>query len=195
MSIRDDANPKFIHHLRTFGEAGTVTIKNRIMHPKSADRGVTRMFLGYSSQHPSGTYRMWNHETNGVHVTRDVTWLQRLYFPKREAGEGSSPVARIEAAEGPDIIEVITSIDGQAGDGQAGDVEEDIEDGVDIDDGVDDDAEDAPGQVVTTRSGRAVTMPRRFDDYEVSNTFQDYKIELTEAERQYCSTMDVSTTH
>jgi hypothetical protein len=90
----DDANPKFIHHLRTFGEAGTVTIKNRNMHPKSPDRGVTCMFLGYSSQqNPSGTYRMWNHETNGDHVTRDVTWLQRLYFPKREAGEGSSPVA------------------------------------------------------------------------------------------------------
>jgi hypothetical protein len=30
------------------GEAGTVTIINRIMHPKSADRGVTCMFIGYT---------------------------------------------------------------------------------------------------------------------------------------------------
>jgi hypothetical protein len=56
--------------------------------------------------------------------------------PKREAGEGSSPVARIEAAEGLDIVEVITSVDGQAvdgqaDDGQAGDVKGVIEDGVD----------------------------------------------------------------
>jgi hypothetical protein len=38
-------------------------------------------------------------------------------------------------------------------------------------------------------------MPRRFDDYEVSNTFQDYKIELTEAERQYYSTMEMCAQH
>jgi hypothetical protein len=100
---KDDA--AFVHNLRTWGEAGTVTIKNRIMHPKSADRAVTCMFIGYSRQHPSGTYRIWNPVTNGVHTTRDVTWLHRTYFPKLEAGEGS-PAIDPDAVIDPPFVEL-----------------------------------------------------------------------------------------
>jgi hypothetical protein len=87
---KDDA--AFVHNLRTWGEAGTVTIKNRIMHPKSADRAVTCMFIGYSRQHPSGTYRIWNPVTNGVHTTRDVTWLHRTYFPSSKPERDHLPL-------------------------------------------------------------------------------------------------------
>jgi hypothetical protein len=102
---KEDADPSFVHNLCTWGEAGTVTIKNRIMHPKSADRGVTCMFICYSHQHPCGTYRMWKTVTNGVHTTRDVTWLHRTYFPKLEAGEGS-PAIDPDAVIDPPFVEL-----------------------------------------------------------------------------------------
>jgi hypothetical protein len=38
-------------------------------------------------------------------------------------------------------------------------------------------------------------MPRRFDAYEVSNTMNDYKIELTDAERKYYSMMELCAQH
>jgi hypothetical protein len=56
----NDADPSFVHHLRTWGEAGTVTIKSRVMQPKSADRDVNCMFIGYSRQHPQlNQFNLW----------------------------------------------------------------------------------------------------------------------------------------
>jgi hypothetical protein len=45
-------NPAWIKGLRTFGEAGTVKIKTRNMHPKEADRVVMCMFIGYLDDYP-----------------------------------------------------------------------------------------------------------------------------------------------
>jgi hypothetical protein len=50
-------NPKFSNFLRTWGEAGTVTIKGK-MHPKVADRGIQCMFTGYANDHTGDCYRM-----------------------------------------------------------------------------------------------------------------------------------------
>ena len=69
--------PGFAKHLRTWGEAGTVTIPaNR----KLSDRGVHCMMVGYSLKHPADCYRMWDPATNGVHLTRDVIWLRRMFY-------------------------------------------------------------------------------------------------------------------
>jgi hypothetical protein len=86
-------DPPFAKALRTWGEAGTVTIKSRTFLPKDKARGVTCVMMGYSAEHPAGTYRMFDPSTKGVHVSRDVTWLRRMFFTSAviEAGEVSYP--------------------------------------------------------------------------------------------------------
>jgi hypothetical protein len=72
-------NPKFSQHLRTWGEAGTVKTKT-ISTPKVANRGAQCMFVGYATDHEGDCYRMWDPITNGVHQSRDVIWMRRMYY-------------------------------------------------------------------------------------------------------------------
>ncbi len=69
--------PKFVKHLRTFGEAGTV--KNG-KDGNAGNRGITMVFVGYADEHAGNCYRMYNPVTSQVNVTRDVIWLGRMYF-------------------------------------------------------------------------------------------------------------------
>jgi hypothetical protein len=39
--------------------------------------------VGYSLDHAGDTYRMWNPKTKGLHNTRDVIWLKRMYYTKQ----------------------------------------------------------------------------------------------------------------
>lgn len=76
-------NQGFAKHLRTWGgEAGTVKT-NTDTTPKVKDRGIPCMFVGHALQHPDDTYRMWNPETGGVHQTRDVIWMKRMFYEKK----------------------------------------------------------------------------------------------------------------
>ena len=68
-------NPAFAQHLQTWGAAGTVTTKSKTM-AKLMDRGIQCMFVGYAKDHTGATYRMWNKQTNGIHITRDIIWLK-----------------------------------------------------------------------------------------------------------------------
>jgi len=70
--------PVWARHLRIFGEAGTVTIKER--NTKLDDRGVPCLFVGYPLNHPSDCYRMYDPETKRVHLSRDIVWLKRMYY-------------------------------------------------------------------------------------------------------------------
>jgi hypothetical protein len=40
------------------------------------------MFIGYPPNHEGDCYWMWNPVTNGVHTTRDVIWLKRMFYNK-----------------------------------------------------------------------------------------------------------------
>ena len=40
------------------------------------------MFVGYPESHSSDTYRMWDPRSQRVHITRDITWLNRMFFKK-----------------------------------------------------------------------------------------------------------------
>jgi hypothetical protein len=73
--------PTFIKYLRTWGEAGVVKIRN-LATGKEEDRGVPCMFVGYATQHPDDTFRMYNPATGGTHEVRDVTWLRRMFYQK-----------------------------------------------------------------------------------------------------------------
>jgi len=50
-------NPKFVKHLRTFGEAGI--IKNG-KDRKVGNRGITMVFVGYAYGHAGNCFRMYN---------------------------------------------------------------------------------------------------------------------------------------
>ena len=69
--------PKFVKHLRTFGEAGIV--KNG-KDGKVGDRGITMVFVGHADEHAGNCYRMYNLMTSRVNVTQDVIWLGHMSF-------------------------------------------------------------------------------------------------------------------
>jgi hypothetical protein len=69
--------PKFVKHLRKFGKAGIV--KN-MKDGKVGNRGITMMFVGYSSAHAGNCYRIYNPVTLQISETRDIIWLGRMYI-------------------------------------------------------------------------------------------------------------------
>ena len=44
------------------------------------DKGITCMFIGYCLDHAGDCYKMYNPLTKRFHITRDVKWLDRMYF-------------------------------------------------------------------------------------------------------------------
>jgi hypothetical protein len=73
------ANPDFSKYLRLWGEAGMVKLKTKTT-PNLGYHGVQCMMIGYALNHMGDTYRIWNKKTNGVHITRDIVWLKRMFF-------------------------------------------------------------------------------------------------------------------
>ena len=66
--------PKFAYHLRTWGEAGVVTVRD-IKTSKLMDKGITCMFIGYDLDHAGDCYKMYNPLTGKYHISRDIKWL------------------------------------------------------------------------------------------------------------------------
>jgi hypothetical protein len=52
--------------------------------PKIADRGTQSVLIGHSKDHDADCYEMWYPKTNRVYTTRDVMWLNRMYYPAEE---------------------------------------------------------------------------------------------------------------
>jgi hypothetical protein len=57
------------------------------------DRGQICMFVGYPDDHAADTLRMWDPRSRRVHVTRNIKWLNRMYFenPNMESDVRNSP--------------------------------------------------------------------------------------------------------
>jgi hypothetical protein len=142
--------PGFAEYLRTWGEAGTVTIKDKMM-PKVRDRGVQCMFVGYALDHPGDTYRMWDPNTGRVHTSRDVTWLNRMYYQKPVAQTEIS-VMRFNEIDDDDKNEVepLESLEAELGSSIQGSDESESEEEAE--------AKNAPS---TTRSGCAIRAAPR----------------------------------
>ena len=70
--------PRWVKHMRTFGEAGTVRTGK---DGKVNNRGVTMMMVGYADKHEGNCYQMFNPLRNSIVESRDVTWLRRMYYP------------------------------------------------------------------------------------------------------------------
>jgi hypothetical protein len=71
--------PKFTPHLRIWGTAGVVKLKT-MKTAKLDNRGKVCMLIGYAPNHNVDTYRMFHSKTKTIYTTRDVKWLDRMYF-------------------------------------------------------------------------------------------------------------------
>ncbi len=76
------SNPLAVNHLRTWGEAGTVTLKSKT-RPKETHKGSLCMFVGHAKRHAGDCCVMWDPHTGGVHTTRDVIWMGKMFCPPK----------------------------------------------------------------------------------------------------------------
>jgi hypothetical protein len=74
-----ESKPKLPESLRSFGEIGVVTTKSDIQG-KLSNRGTPCMFMGYSINHAHDVYRMLNLETKKIINSRDIIWLNQVYY-------------------------------------------------------------------------------------------------------------------
>jgi hypothetical protein len=70
--------PRLPASLRSFGEIGIVTTKDKIQG-KLNNRGMPCMFVGYSVHHAHDAYRMLNIETEMIINSRDIIWLNEMH--------------------------------------------------------------------------------------------------------------------
>jgi hypothetical protein len=194
-------NPDFCEYLRTWGEVGTVKIKTNST-PKIGDRGIQCMFVGYSLDHTADCYEMWDPATSRVHQTRDVIWLNRMYYNREE------PAVNIVIE--PDMEPVIVYHTDNPVINGSGEGDNDNQPAVDENNNIDDDEDngihhlpdeffDAETEQIgntsygidipttSTRAGRISRPPPRLIKtatmaQEMNNKVADYKCELTPAE-------------
>ena len=87
--------PDYSKYLRTFGEVSIVPLKTgNQMKAKLDDRGTACIFVGYARKHAENVYRMLNVKTNAVIVTRDVNWLNKIWYEQEK-----TPRVKIEYVE------------------------------------------------------------------------------------------------
>jgi hypothetical protein len=108
MKIKHFSNsiPAFVKHLRTFGEAGVVTIAGTIK--KKVDmRGLLCLMGGYCTDWAGDCYKMHNLINNNVCFTRDVLWLNKMYLDKN--GEiDSLPDISADSAPAAPVAQALT---------------------------------------------------------------------------------------
>ncbi len=68
---------KWTKNLRSFGEAGVVKISK---DGKFGDCRITCIFVNYEDKHSSNCYRMYNPKSGKIIETRDIQWLNKMYF-------------------------------------------------------------------------------------------------------------------
>ena len=147
-------NPPFANYLRTWGEAGVVKTKTRTT-PKQNVKGVTCMFVGYATDHEGDCYEMWNPPTRRLLTSRDITWLNRMYFQKDKPDDD---IVEIDDSD-DDTVESESTMEDNDDDPDAeappqleGGVEEAKEEDSDDDDNESEEEEEE--QPKTTRYGR-----------------------------------------
>ena len=188
-------NPDFSKYLRPWGEAGTVKLKGKRSN-KLSNQGKLCVMVGYATDHPGNTYRMWNPVSNGVHVTRDVIWHKKMYFemePVAKAEEESDSDSDDDAEEdNPNASNYHGVL--EAGENEDSDSEDEEEDS--------DEEDDEDGEKEPLKSGRVPRPPERLT-YDESGSQGDktlefanqaiengyYEIKLTKAEENYYSKM------
>jgi hypothetical protein len=62
-----------LEHLVQFGRLGYVTDRRKIKS-KLAPKAIKCLFVGYAFNHSAHTYRLYNHKTRHIILSRDVRW-------------------------------------------------------------------------------------------------------------------------
>lgn len=70
---------KITKYIHTIGEFGVVKVVYNGMVSKVINKGKCMIFIGYCLNHSSGVFRMYDMDTKGIFITRDVTWLGNLF--------------------------------------------------------------------------------------------------------------------
>ena len=84
--------PLWLENLQIAGMAGVVKTHTKTTSKVSA-RGKTCLFACYSTDHAKDCFVMMDPQTKSIVHSRDVLWLNRMYFPAR-----GTPGARVPAA-------------------------------------------------------------------------------------------------
>jgi len=177
----DGKLPEFAKHLRTWGEAGTVKLRD-LSTTKIEDRGVHCMMIGYAPNHAGDCYKMWNPRTGRVHETRDIIWLHRMFY--------QTPVNPKDMVIGPSVDFLIEEIGESNEVGESNETDERVETpNVETEDQSEMNNETTDQWTTVTRSGRASVMPERFResasvsiDAVIDSINQNYFAALEECE-------------
>ena len=94
--------PAYIKDLRTFGEMAVVKDNGSKIKGKLKNRGVVAMFVGYSDKHASKVYRFLKLDTNRIIMSRDVTWLNKMYGDYNKKNEENELEIEIDVDEETD---------------------------------------------------------------------------------------------
>jgi hypothetical protein len=98
-------DPKWIRHMRTFGEVGIVTDHaNKKARGKLEDRGYACIFVGYLDNHSGNVYRMYNLKTGKIVMSHDLTWLGKTWG--EHVGITKRKMVRLTEAEESDTESV-----------------------------------------------------------------------------------------
>jgi len=144
--------------------------------------------VGYSLDHAGDTYCMWNPKTKGLHNTRDVVWLKRMYYTKQpptydvviepveprenEVGEGTGDDAQPSTIENEQENTMVVPNENTVQSSN-----ESVNEG-----------SNERNNIPLTRSGRVIKPPRWLIDYE-TNAVAKYEAKLTDAEERYYEAM------
>ena len=75
--------PGWIDHLKVAGMAGVIKTHTPTTSKVSA-RGKTCLFACYSTDHARDCFVMMDPQTKSIIHSRDVLWLNRMYFPDKK---------------------------------------------------------------------------------------------------------------
>jgi hypothetical protein len=100
--------PAFVKYLRTFGEAGVVTIAGMVK-VKVDICGILCMMGGYYTDWAGDCYKMYDPINNNVYLTRDVLWLNCMYFNKDDKVD-SLPEVSADAAPAASALTQVPDI-------------------------------------------------------------------------------------
>ena len=117
------------------------------------------MFCGYAQDHDIDCYRMWDSATNRMHLTRDVIWLQRMYYEKKTNGIdiAMEPLELCDEEEPPSIKVGEGDRNNDRNEVVESDFDEEVEEVSEPTEDKDEDDDDEPEvEAVITRSGRTI---------------------------------------
>ena len=137
--------PNWVHHMQIAGMAGVVKTHTKT-NTKVVPRGKTCMFVGYAADHAGGCHVMFDPKWRSTLKSRDVLWLNRMYFPNRD-GQGAPILTEglsIEPSDegSNDDESTVASIENESDDDSDDESEESEESEDNISEDEDDDEDD-----------------------------------------------------